>query len=119
MAESEEELTSLLMRGKEESEKAGLKLSIQTAKIMASNFITSWLIEGENGNSDIFYFLASKITVNGDCNHEIKRCLLLGSKEKTNLGSVLKSRDVTLLTKICLIKAMAFPITCMHVNIGP
>ena len=101
MVESEEELKSLLLRVKDESEKAGLKLNIQKTKIMASGPITSWQIDGEkNGNSDRPYFLGSKITVDGDCSHELKRCLLLGRKAMTNLDSILKSRDITLLTKV-------------------
>ena len=110
MAESEEELKSLLMKVKEESEKAGLKLNIQKTKIMASGPIASWQIDGETMEivTD-FIFLGSKITADGDCSHEIKRCLLLGRKAVTNLDSVLKSRDITLLTKVCLVKAMAFP----------
>ena len=100
MAESEEELKSLLMRVKEESEKTGLKLNIQKTKIMASGPITSWEIDGgNNGNSERLYFLGSKITADGDCSHEIKRRLLLGRKVMTNLDSILKSRDITLPTK--------------------
>ena len=110
MAESEEELKSLLMRVKEESEKAGLKLNIQKKKIMASNPITSWQTEGEEVETVTdFIFLGSKITVPGDCSHEIKRCLLLGRKAMTNLDSILKSRDITLLTKVCTIKAIVSP----------
>ena len=111
MAESEEELESLLMKVKEESEKAGLKLSIQKTKIMASSPITSWQIDGEaiETVSD-FIFLGSKITADGDCSHEIKRCLLLGRKVMTNLDSILKSRDITLPTKVRLVKAMVFPV---------
>ena len=120
MAESKEELKSLLMNLKERSEKAGLKLNTQKMKIMASGSITSWQIDGETMETVAdFIFLGSKITVDGDCSHEIKRCLLLRSKVTTNLGSVLKSRDVTLLTKICIIKTMTFPVTCMDVNVGP
>ena len=109
MAESEEELKSLLMKVKEESEKVGLKLNIQETKIMASSPITSWEIDGEivETVSD-FIFLGSKITAVGDCSHEIKRRLLLGRKVMTNLDSLLKSRDMTLPTKVCLIKAMVF-----------
>ena len=111
MAESEEELQSLLMKAKEESEKAGLKFIIQKTKIMASNPITSWQIEGEEREAVTdFIFLGSKITVDGDCSHEIKRCLLLGRKTMTNLGSRLKSRDRTLLTKFHIVKAMVFPV---------
>ena len=111
MAKSEEELKSLLMKVKEETEKVGLKLSIQKMKIMASGPITSWEIDGETVEivSD-FIFLDSKITTDGDCSHEIKRCLLLGRKVKTNLDSILKSRDITLPTKVCLVKAMVFPV---------
>ena len=101
MAESEEELKSLLMKVKEESEKAGLKLNIQKRKVMASGPIISWQIEGEKVEAVTdFIFLGSKITVNGDCSHEIKRCLFLGRKTVTNLDSILKSRDVTLLTNV-------------------
>ena len=112
MAESEEELKSLLMRVKEESEKVGLKLNIQKTKIMASSPITSWQTNGETMEivTD-FIFLGSKITADGDCSHEIKRCLFLGSKAMTNLDSVLKSRDTNLLTKVCMVfKAMVFPV---------
>ena len=99
------------MKVKEESEKVGLKLNIQKAKIMASSPITSWQIDGEtNGNSDRLYFGGSKITADGDFNHEIKRHLLLGRKALTNLDSILKSRDITLLTKVRLVKAMVFPV---------
>ena len=111
MAESEEELKSLLMKVKEESEKVGLKLSIQKTKIMASGPITSWEIDGETVKTVTdFIFLGSKITVDSDCSHEIKRCLLLGRKAMTNLGSILKNRDITLPTKIHLVKAMVFPV---------
>ena len=110
MAESEE-LKSLLMKVKEESEKVGLKLNIQKAKIMASGPITSWQIDGETVETVAdFIFLGSKITADGDCSHEIKRRLLLGRKVMTNLDSILKSRDITLPTKICLVKAMVFPV---------
>ena len=110
MAESEEELKSLLMKVKEESEKAGLKLNIQKTKIMAYGPITSWQIDGETVETvSDFIFLGSKITADGDCGYEMKRCLLLGRKVMTNLDSILKSRDVTLSTKICLVKAMVFP----------
>ena len=109
MAESE--LKSLLMKVKEESEKAGLKLSIQKTKIMASSLITSWQIDGETMETvRDFIFLGSEITAGGDCSHEIKRHLLLGRKVMTNLDSILKSRDITLPTKFCLVKAMAFPV---------
>ena len=111
MAESEEELKRLLMKVKEESEKAGLKISIQKTKIMASGPITPWQIDGETMETVTdFILLGSKITADGDCSHEIKRRLLLGRKAMTNLGSILKSRDITLWTKICLVKAMAFPV---------
>ena len=111
MAESEEELKSLLMRVKEESEKVGLKLNIQETKIMASGPITSWEIDGETVKTvSDFTFLCSKITADGDCSHEIKRCLLLGRKAMTNLDSILKSRDITLTTKVHLVKAMVFPV---------
>ena len=107
MAESEEELKSLLMKVKEESE-TGLKLNIQKTKIMGSGPITSWQIDGETVVD--FIFLGSKITAEGDCSHEIKRCLLLGRKVITNLDSILKSRDFTLPTKVCLVKAVVFPV---------
>ena len=111
MAESEEELKSLLMKVKEESEKVGLKLNIQKTKIMASGPITSWQIVGKTVETvDDFIILGSKITADGDCSHEIKRHLLLGRKVMTNLDSILKSRDITLPTKVCLVKAMVFPI---------
>ena len=110
MAESEE-LKSLLMIVKEEIEKVGLELSIQKTKIMASSPITSWEIDGETVETvEDFIFLGSKITADGDCSHEIKRCLLLGSKVMTNLDSILKSRDITLPTKVHLVKAMVFPV---------
>ena len=111
MAESEEQLKSLLMKVKEESEKVGLKLSFQKTKIMASSPVTSWQIDGETVETvSDFIFLGSKITADDDCNHEIKRCLLLGRKAVTNLDSTLKSRDITLLTKVFLVKAMVFPV---------
>ena len=111
IAESEEELKSFLMKVKEESEKVGLKLNIQKTKIMASGPITSWQIDGETVERvRDFIFLGSKITANGDCSHEIMRRLLLGRKVMTNLDSILKSRDITLPTKICLVKAMVFPV---------
>ena len=111
MAECEEQLKSLLMKVKEESEKAGLKLNIQETKIMASGPITSWQIEGRKmATMTDFIFLGSQITVDGDCSHKIKRCLLLGRKAMTNLDSILKSRDITLLTKVHLVKAMVFPV---------
>ena len=110
-AESEEELKSLLMKVKEESEKVGLKLNIQKTKIMASSPITSWEIDGETMETVTdFIFLSSKITADGDCNHEIKRCLFLGRKVMTNLDSILKSRDITLPTKVRLVKGMVFPV---------
>ena len=109
MAESEEELKSLLMKVKEESEKAGLKLNIQKTKIMASGLITSWQIDGETvGTVSDFIFWGSKITADGDCSHEIKRRSLLGRKVMTNLDSILKSRDITLSTNVHLVKAWLF-----------
>ena len=108
MSESEEELKSLLMKVKEESEKVGLKLKIQKTKIMASGPITSWQIDGETVSD--FIFLGSKITIDGDCSHETKRRLLLGKKVMTNIESILKSRDITLPTKVHLVKAMVFPV---------
>ena len=111
MAESEEELRSLLMKMKEESEKAGFKLNIQKTKIMASSPTTSWEIDGETVKTvSDFIFWGSKITADGDCSHEIKRRLLLGRKVMTNLDSMFKSRDITLTTKVCLVKAMVFPV---------
>ena len=111
MAESEEELKSLLMKVKQESEKAGLKLNIQKTKIMSSGPITSWQIDGETVKTVAdFIFLGPKITADGDCSHEIKRCVLLGRKVMTNLDSILKSRDITLPTKVHLVKAMIFPV---------
>ena len=111
MAESEQELKSLLMKVKEENEKVGLKLNIQKTKIMASGPITSWQIDGEPVETMAdFVFLGSKITADGDCSHEIKRCLLLGRKAMTNLDSILKSRDITFPTKVHLVKAMVFPV---------
>ena len=110
-AESEEELKSLLMKVKEVSEKTGLKLNFQKTKIMVFGPITSWHIDGETMETVTdFLFLGSKITADGDCNHEIKRCLLLGRKVMTNLDSILKSRDITLPTKVRLVKAMVFPV---------
>ena len=110
MAESEEELKSLLMKVKEESEKLGLKLNIQKTKIIASSPISSWKTDGEIVETVAdFIFLGSKITADGDCSHEIKRRLLLGRKVMTNLDSILKSRDITLPIKVCLVKAMVFP----------
>ena len=111
MAESEEELKSLLMKEKEESEKVGLKLNIQKTKIIASGPITSWEIDGETMETvSDFIFGGSRIIADGDCSHEIKRGLLLGRKVMTNLDSILKSRDITLPTKVCLVKAMVFPV---------
>ena len=111
MAEIEEELKSLLMKVKEESEKAGLKLNIQKTKIMASSPITSWQVDGETMETVTdFIFLGSKITVDGDCSHEIKRHLLLGRKAMTNLDSILKGRDISFPTKVHLVKAMVFPV---------
>ena len=109
MAESEEELKSFLMKVKEESEKVGLKFNIQKTKIMASSLIISWQIDGETGETvSDFIFLGSKITADGDCSHEIKRCLLLGRKSMTNLDSILKSRDITLPTKVRLSQSYGF-----------
>ena len=116
MAESEEELKSLLMKVKVESEKVGLKLNIQKTKIMASGPITSWEIDGEIVSD--FIFLDYKITADGDCSHEIKRHLLLGRKVMTNLDSILKSREITLPTKVHLVKAMVFLWSCMDVRVG-
>ena len=111
MAESKKELKSLLMKVKEESEKVGLKFNIQKTKIIASGLITSWEIDGETVETvSDFIFWVSKITADGDCSHEIKRCLLLGRKIMTNLDSIFKSRDITLPTKLCLVKAMVFPV---------
>ena len=119
MAESEDELKSLLMKVKEESEKVGLKLNIQKTKIMASGPITSWEIDGETVETVAdFIFGGSKITTDSDCIHEIKRRLLLGRKVMTNLDSILKSRDITLSTKVHLVKAMVFPLVCMDVTVG-
>ena len=111
MAESEEELKSLLMKVKVESEKVGLKLNIQKTKIMASSPITSWEIDGETVETVAdFMFLGSNITADGNCSHEVKRCLLLGRKVMTNLDGILKGRDITLPTKVRLVKAMVFPV---------
>ena len=119
MAESKEELKSLLMKVKEESEKVGLKLSIQKTKLMASGPITSWQIDGKTAETvSDFTFLGSKITADGDCSHEIKRRLLLGRKVMTNLDSILKSRDITSPTKFFLVSAMVFPVVCMDVRVG-
>ena len=116
MAESEEELKSLLLRVKVESEKVGLKLSIQKMKIMASGPITLWEIDGETVSD--FIFGGSKIIADGDCSHEIKRRLLLGRKVMTNLDSIFKSQDITLPTKVRLVKAMVFQWSCMDVRVG-
>ena len=116
MAESEEDLKSLLMKVKVESEKVGLKLNIQETKIMASGPITSWQIDGETVSDLIFG--GSKITADGDCSHEIKRRLLLGRKVITSLDSILKSRDITLPTKVRLVKAIVFPVSCMDMRVG-
>ena len=111
MAESKEEIKHLLKKVKKKSEKAGLKLNIQKTKIMASSPITSWQIDGETMETVTdFIFLGSRVTADGDCSHEIKRRLLLGRKVMTNLDRILKSRDITLLTKVCIIKAMVFPL---------
>ena len=119
MAESEEELKSLLMKVKVESEKVGLKLNIHKTKIMASGPITSWEIDGETVEtvSDSIFW-GSKLTADGDCSHEIKRHLLLGRKVMINLDSIFKSRDINLPTKVPLVKAMVFPVSCMDVRIG-
>ena len=118
-AESEEELKSPLMKVKEESEKVSLKLNIQKTKIMTSGPITSWEIDGETVETvSGLIFLGCKITGDGDCSHEIKRCLLLGRKVMTNLDSIFKSRDITLPTKLCLVKAMFFQWSCMGVTVG-
>ena len=111
MAESEEELKSLLMKVKEESKKVGLKLNIQKTKIMASGPITSWEIDGETMQTvRDFICLGSRITADGDCSHEIKRCVLLGRKVMTNLDNIFKSRDIALPTKVCLVKPLVFPV---------
>ena len=108
MAKREQQLKSLLMKVKEENEKVGLKLNIQKTKIMASGPFTSWQVDGETVETVADYFSGSKITADGDCSHEIKRCLLLGRKVMTNLDNILKSRDITLPTKVRLVKAMGF-----------
>ena len=119
MAESEEELKNLLMKVKEESEKVGLKLNIQKNNIMASGPFTSWQIDGETVETvSDFIFFGSKITADGDCSHEIKRRLLLGRKIMTNLDSILKSRDITLSTKVHLVKTIVFPVVIMDVRVG-
>ena len=115
-AESEEEVKSPLMKVKEESKKFALKLNIQKTKIMASGPVTSWEIDGETVSD--FTFLGSKITADGGCSHEIKRHLLLGKKVMSNLDNIFKSRDITLPTKVCLVKAMVFPVVCMDVRVG-
>ena len=120
MAEKEEKLKSLLLRVKEESEKAGLKLNIHKTKTLASSPITSWQIDGETMETvRDFIFLGSKSTVDSDCSHEIKRHSLLGRKAMTNLDSILKSRDITLLTKVHAVKAMVFPVVMYRCRIGP
>ena len=120
MAKSEEELKSLLMKVKEESEKAALKLNIQKTKIMAPSPITSWQLDGETMETMTdFIFLGSKITADGDCSHEIKTYLLLGRKAMTDLDNVLRSRDITLPTKVCLAKAMVFPVAIYGCEVGP
>ena len=119
MAESEEELKSLLMKVKMESKKVGLKLNIQKTKIMASGPINSWEIDGETVKTVSDFILGgSKISADGDCSHELKRSLLLGRKVMTNLDSIVKSRDITLPTKVRLVKAMVFPVSCMDVTVG-
>ena len=119
IANSEEELKSLLMKVKVESKKVGLKLNSQKAKIMASGPITSWEIDGETVETVADFILGgSKITADGDCSHEVKRHLLLGRKVMTNLDSILKSRDISLPTKVHLVKAMVFPWSCMDVRVG-
>ena len=119
MAESKEELKTHLMKVKEETEKVGLKPNIQKTKITTSGLITSWQIDGETVETmaDVI-FLGSKITADGDCSHEIKRCFLLGRKVMANLNSILKSRDITLSTKVHLVKAMVFQWSCMDVRVG-
>ena len=119
MAESEEELKSFLMKVKEESEKVGLKLNIQKMKIMGSGPITSWEIDGETVETvSDFIFLGSKITTDGDCSHEIKRHLLLGRKVMTNLHSIFKHREITLLKRVRLVKAMVFPVVMYGLRVG-
>ena len=123
MAESEKELKSLLMKVKEESEKVGLKLNMQKTKIMPSGPITSWQIDGKTRETVRDFILGgSKITADGECSHEIQRHLLLGRKVMTNLESILKSRDITLLTEVCIVKAMSYSFSsysCMYVRVGP
>ena len=119
MAESEEELKSLLMKVKEDSQKSALKLNIQKVKIMAPGPITSWQIDGETVETvSDFIFLLSKITADSDCSHEIKRRLLLGRKAMTNLDSILQSRYITLPTQVCLVKAMVFPVVMEKLRVG-
>ena len=119
MTESKEELKSLLIKVREENEEAGLKLNIQKTKIMASGPITSWEIDAETVETvSDFIFWGSKITADGDCSHEIKRCLLLGRKVMTNLDSILKSRDITLSTKVRLVKGMVFPVARYGLRVG-
>ena len=119
MTEVEEELKSLLMKVKEESEKVGLKLNLQKTNITASGPIASWQIDGETMQTVTdFIFFGSKITADGDCSHEIKRRLLLGRKAMTNLDTLLRSRDMTLPTKVCLVKAVVFSVSCMDVRVG-
>ena len=118
MAESKKELKSLLMKVKKESEKAGLKLNIQKTKIMASSPIASWHIDGKTMETVTdFIFLGFKITADSDCSYEIKRCLFLGRKDMTNLKSILKSRDISLPTKVCLVQAMVFQESCMDMRV--
>ena len=120
MAESKEALKSLLMKVKEKSEKVGLKLNIQKTNILASGPITSWQIDEETMETETdFIFLGSKIIEDGDCSHEIKRHLLLGRQAMTNLNSILTSRDITLPTRVCLVKAMVFPQSCTDMRVGP
>ena len=120
MAESEEEPKNFLMKVKVESEKVGLKLNIQKTKTMASSPITSWQIDGETMETvRDFIFLGSKITAGSDCNHEIKRCLLFGRKAMANLDSILKSRNMTLQAKVCLVKALVFPLVMYGLRVGP
>ena len=120
MAENKEEQKSLLMKVKEESKKVGLKLNIQKTKIMASSPITSWQIDGETVKTVAdFIFGGSKITADGDCSHEIKRCLLLGRKARTKVDSIFKSRDITLPRKVHIVKAMFFPVVIHDVRVGP
>ena len=118
MGDSEEEFKSLLMKVKEESQKVGLKLNIQKTKIMASSPIISWQIDGETVETATDIFGASKFTADSDCSHEIKRCLLLGRKAMTNLDSLLKSRVITLPSKVLLVKAMVFPVVIMNMRVG-